>query len=122
MAIEPRSEDLKAFRDADNGRPFVMVQLLRFVEGGRDRYLGYSAAAQPILTRIGAQVLYAGECARPLVAPEGQSWDAVVLVRYPGRRAYAEMLADAEYQAIAPVRRAALRDATLYPMDDWPGR
>lgn len=122
MAIDASSADLDRFLAADTGRPFVLVQLLRFAGGGRDVYLRYSAAAQPILRAMGAQVLYAGECTAPLLAPPDGAWDAVVLVRYPDRAAYARLQSDPAYQAIAQLRRSALRDAMLLPMDDWPGR
>jgi len=121
MAITPTAGELQRFGEGHGG-PVVMVQLLRFSEGGREAYLRYAAAAQPVLLRLGAQVLYAGECTAPLLAPEGQGWDAVVLVRYPSRSAYLQMLADPEYAAIAHLREAALREAALLPMDDWPGR
>ncbi|TMB09142.1 MAG: DUF1330 domain-containing protein [Deltaproteobacteria bacterium] len=121
MAIDPSGADLQRFGEGDAGEAFVMVQLLRFAEGGRERYLQYSAKAHPFLTRVGAQVLYGGECNDPLLAPEG-NWDAVVLVRYPSRGAYLEMVGDPEYQEIAPLRRSALREAALLPMNDWPGR
>jgi uncharacterized protein (DUF1330 family) len=122
MSIEPDERELERFRGGDTGRPFVLVQLLRFAEGGRDQYLKYSVAAQPILRSFGGQVLYAGECVQPLLPAAGQAWDAVVLVRYPTRAAYVEMLADPRYAAIAPQRSSALREAALLPMDDWPGR
>jgi uncharacterized protein (DUF1330 family) len=121
MAIEPGEAELQRFAEGGGARPLVMVQLLRFAEGGRDRYLQYSASAQRALARVGAQVLYAGECTEPLLA-SGSNWDAVVLVRYPNRTAYLDMLADPAYQEIAPLRRAALREAALFPMDDWPAR
>jgi uncharacterized protein (DUF1330 family) len=120
--IEPGASDLERFRKAGDGRPFVLVQLLRFTEGGRDRYLQYSVAAQPIVRSLGAQVLYAGECVEPLAAAEGQAWDAIVVVRYPSREAYVQMLDDPAYAAIAHMRKAALREAMFLPMDDWPGR
>jgi|SRR5207253_3811350 len=122
MAIEPDSGALQRFLEGDDRGFLVMVQLLRFAEGGRERYLEYSRAAQPILARIGAQILYAGECTQQLLAAEGQAWDAIVLVRYPSRAAYVEMQADPGYQAIGHLRRAAVREAMLLPMDDWPGR
>jgi uncharacterized protein (DUF1330 family) len=120
--IEPGKSELQRFREGDGGRPFVLVQLLRFAEGGRDLYLKYSVAAQPIVRSFGGQVLYAGECVEPLLAAPGQAWDAVVLVRYPNRAAYLDMLAAPAYRAIAPQRGAALRDVAILPMDDWPGR
>jgi uncharacterized protein (DUF1330 family) len=122
MAIEASSAELDRFRRGDDGRPFVLVQLLRFAEGGRDRYLQYSTQALPILRSLGAQLIYGGECLEPLVAGDSQAWDAVVLVRYPSRAAYVQMQTDPAYQEIAQLRRAALREAVLLPMSDWPGR
>jgi uncharacterized protein (DUF1330 family) len=122
MAIEPTNSDLERFRAGDNGRPFVLVQLLRFAEGGRARYLEYSVAVQPALRAIGAQLVYGGECVEPLLAGEGQAWDALVAVRYPSRAAYVKMLEDPSYATIAHLRRAALRDVVMLAMDDWPGR
>src|SRR6266404_2221481 len=120
--IEPAAADLEAFRKCDDGRPFILVQLLRFTEGGRDKYLQYSATAQPILRALCAQALYAGEWVKRLVAGEEQPWDAIVVVRYPNRSAYVQLLGDPGFRAIADLRRAALHEAVFLPMDDWPGR
>jgi uncharacterized protein (DUF1330 family) len=122
MAVEASAGDLERFRGSDGGSPFVLVQLLRLAEGGRELYLKYSTLAQPIVRFFGGQVLYAGECVAPLVAAPGGGWDAVVLVRYPNRSAYVRMQADPAYRAILHLRQAALREAVLLPMDDWPGR
>jgi len=78
---------------------------------GREKYLQYSAAAQPIARSFGAQVLYAGECVAPLLAAPGQAWDGIVVLRYPSRAAYVSMQRDPKYQAIAHLRREALREA-----------
>ena len=122
MAVDASTSDLDRFLQGETGRPFVLVQLLRFAEGGRELYLRYSVAAQPILRSLGAQVLYAGECVEPLLAAPGDAWDAIVLVRYPTRAAYVQMQSDPAYQAIVQQRRSAVREAMLLPMDDWPGR
>ncbi|HTO95466.1 MAG TPA: DUF1330 domain-containing protein [Myxococcales bacterium] len=122
MAIDPQPGELERFLARDTGRPFVLVQLLRFASGGLEKYLQYSFAAQPILRSLGAQVTYAGACVQPLLAEPGQAWDAVVLVRYPSRAAYVEMQADPAYRAVVHLRSEALREAMMLPMDDWPGR
>ena len=119
--IEPSAKELDKLREKDDRRPFVLVQLLRFAEGGRDTYVRYSAAALPLLRPLGAQLLYAGQCIEPLGDPAG-AWDAIVVIRYPNRSAYLKMLDDPAYTAIAPQRRAALRQAVYMLMDDWPGR
>jgi uncharacterized protein (DUF1330 family) len=122
MPTEADSGELERFLAKDTGRPFVLVQLLRFAEGGRERYLQYSVAAQPIVRSLGGQLLYAGECVEPLSVAPGQAWDGIVVVRYPSRAAYAQMLQDPAYEKISSLRSAALREAALFPMDDWPGR
>lgn len=119
MAIEPDAGELQRFRQGDDGRPVVLFQLLRFMPGGREKYLEYANAAQAILVRLGAQILYAGEAGPPLV---GEGWDGIVITRYPTRTTYVEMQADPEYVRIVPLRRAALREVLMVPTDDWPGR
>ena len=37
MAIDPRGADLKRLMTEDDGGPLVMLTLLRFTEGGRER-------------------------------------------------------------------------------------
>lgn len=41
----------------------------------------------------------------------GQYWDAVALVRYPTRRAFADMVADPDYKKADPVRLSSLSEA-----------
>ena len=121
MAIDPDRADLERFRQGDTGRPVVLLQLLRFAPGGRERYLAYAAAVQPILVRLGGQVLYAGEPGPPVIAG-AEGWDGIVITRLPSRAVYLDMLADPQFQALAPQRRASLREMVLMPMDDWPSR
>jgi len=45
-----------------------------------------------------------------------------MVIRYPSRSAYVQMLGDPGFRAVADLRRAALREAVFLPMDDWPGR
>jgi uncharacterized protein (DUF1330 family) len=41
------------------------------------------------------------------------AWDIIILVAYPTRRQFIEMFNDPDYQAIAPLRAAALADSRL---------
>jgi uncharacterized protein (DUF1330 family) len=122
MPIDLGPEDLQRLRAADDGRPFVIAQLLKFAPGGRDQYLAYSREAQRILRGSGAAVVYAGECEDALGTPAGHAWDVILLVRYPSRAAYVDMLSNPAFQEIAGQRRKSLRDAVFLAMDDWPGR
>lgn len=121
MAIDPRGRDLKRYLAEDPGGPVVMLNLLRFADGGREDYARYAAALnETFLPRYGAEVLYAGDGSTALVADTGQDWDAVLLVRYPSRAAFSEMVADPEYQTVTELRTSALQEAVLQATTPWP--
>ena len=48
------------------------------------------------------------------------SWDLVVLVEYPTRQAFLDMIGSPDYQAIAHLRTEALTKGELHPMDAAP--
>src|SRR5262249_25643417 len=93
----------------------VMLNLLRFAEGGAARYDEYLAHVSAHGAAVGATVLYYGHGAAPLVAEEGQAWDAVLLVSYPSRRAFSDMVRNPAYQARTHLRTEALTEAVLQP-------
>ncbi|MGY2129504.1 DUF1330 domain-containing protein [Blastococcus sp. SYSU DS0617] len=114
MAVDPRGSDLKRYLQEDPGGPVVMLNLLRYAEGGRETYEKYSSALRTtFLARYGAEVIYAGDGSTALVAEPGQEWDAVLLVRYPSRKAFSKMVADPEYQQFTHFRTQALTEAVL---------
>ena len=87
------------------------------VAAGRESYERYIAhIRQGVHDRYGLEVVYLGEGAPALAAEDGQAWDMVVLVRYPSRQAFVDMIADPEYQAGEHHRRNALVEAVLQPM------
>jgi uncharacterized protein (DUF1330 family) len=120
MAIDARREDFERFLQEDPGGPVVMLNLLRFADGGPESYAEYARAlSETFLPRYGGEVLYAGNGGTPLVAEEGQDWDAVLLVRYPNREAFSRMVADPEYQQVTHLRTQALTEAVLQPTTAW---
>lgn len=120
MAIDPRGKDLKRYLEEDNDGPVVMLNLLRFVDGGREQYDKYAQALdETFLPKYGAEVLYSGDGSTALVADEGQAWDAVLLVKYPSRKAFSDMVADPEYQQVTSLRTEALREAVLQATVPW---
>lgn len=116
MAIDPSRESFQHFMTADLAGPIVMLNLLRFSD--RATYEAYLRATAPFLARVGGEVVYAGLGAAPLV---GEPWDAVLLVRYPSREAFAAMVADPGYREVTTLRTQALVEAVLQPTTPWPG-
>lgn len=121
MPVDPTGDDLKRYLAEDTGGPVVMLNLLRFADGGRRSYDEYARRIQPFLAKVGAEAVYVGDCTTALVAPDTHDWDAVLLVRYPSRSAFARMVADPEYQQITRLRTEALQDAVLQATAPWPG-
>ena len=120
MAVDPRGADIKRYLGEDTGGPVVMLNLLRFRDGGRESYSRYAAELEEtFLPRYGAKVLYAGLGSTALVAEDGQSWDAVVIVRYPSREAFSRMVADPDYQRVTQLRTEALSEAVLQATVPW---
>ncbi|MGP3944663.1 DUF1330 domain-containing protein [Streptomyces sp. 6N106] len=115
--IDMDERALDALLAEDPGGPVVMLNLLRFrPDGGRESYQRYFEALGPeINARYGLRVEYLGDGGRALVAEEGQAWDAVLLVRYPSRQAFADMIRDPDYRAASHFRSEALVESVLQP-------
>ena len=117
MAVDPTGADLKRYLAEDPGGPVVMLNLLRFrPDGGRERYAEYVEHFRRTSAPHGAEVVYAGDGGSPLV---GDDWDAVLLVRYPSRQAFSDMVRDPAYQAGSHLRTEALAEAVLQPTTPW---
>lgn len=115
MALNPTGAGMKAFLAGNADQPVVMLNLLRFADGAEGGYEAYLAHFVPHAEAVGASVVYYGRGLDPLVAEEGQAWDAVLLVSYPSRRAFSDMVRDADYQAGTHLRTEALVEAVLQP-------
>lgn len=113
--VDPAQADLESFvRDAPD-EPFVMLNLVRYAEGGRELYTQYLRDAAPFVERVGAEVTYFGAGLPSLVPGGSEAWDAVMLVRYPSPRAFLEMVSDPEYAEVSRLRTKALAAAVLQP-------
>lgn len=72
--------------------------------------------AEPILARFGARILFGGDGLPVLTAGEAEGWDAAVLVQYPRRSAFNDMIGDPEYQVAFKVGEAAIAEIVLQPL------
>ena len=87
--------------------PVVMVNMLRL----RDRaaYKRYSELTMPLIKSRGGTVIWAGDGEAVAYGDaSADRWDYVVLVRYPSRAAFLDMLASPEYAAANVHREAAV--------------
>ncbi|MBU3701973.1 MAG: DUF1330 domain-containing protein [Acidimicrobiia bacterium] len=122
--IEPSSEQLQRFAGSVDDGPVVMLNLLRYAERadddsgrtGREAYAEYGAAVVPMVLARGGSIELMGEMSPSLIAPADEDWDEVVLIRYPSRAAFLDMITSAEYRAVQHHRTVALADSRLLPL------
>ena len=119
--IEPDKEHLEAVRAHGYEGPVVMLNLLRFDTHNDDesRFNTYAEEVMPLLAERGAEIVYAGTAAGTVIG--GETWDRVILVRYPTKIAFLEMIESDAYRAVTHHRTQALLNYRLYmtiPADD----
>jgi len=115
MAVQPTRAQIATLAAASSPAPVVMLNLLRFrPDGGRAAYDRYAEGVQPCLEQVGASVLWYGSADSTVIGDErADQWDAVILVRYPSRQAFLDMVTSPQYQAIGDRRTEALSDSRL---------
>jgi uncharacterized protein (DUF1330 family) len=122
--IEPNAAQLATLIEAagDNLGPVVMINLLQFGPDGAASYQRYAKEVQPYLDSVGAKVVYAGDASHVVAGDVDRPWwDAIVVVRYPSRAAFVEMVTNPGYHENAHVHRAAALDSThLIATEPWP--
>ena len=93
-----------------------MLNLLKFKnEGGWEAYSRYIKESGPFLENVGAKLLYFGNAEELLYGIE--TWDIVILVQYPSRKAFLKMVNDPDYLKVHGYREEALDRAVLYATD-----
>ncbi|WP_217475928.1 DUF1330 domain-containing protein [Stutzerimonas stutzeri] len=126
-SLNPSADQLKRFAERmPAGEPILMLNLLRFNQqadypadsghtpcSGQEAYSRYSRTALHKVRAAGGDVQVAAGVQLALIAPEQESWDDMLLVRYPSPEAFLAMLADEEYRAATVHRTAALADSRL---------
>lgn len=124
-SIDPRPGQMKAaLASVPPGVPIVMLNLLRFREKaeypdqvsdltGRQAYALYIEQATRHVHAIGGEVVMQGKAHAAIIAPEGEQWDEVLLVRYPSIEKFVAMVMNPDYQSFTVHRTAGLADARL---------
>ncbi len=124
-SIKPDDEALATMATGNPDEPVVMLNTLRYrqqaqagygVDGmtGEEAFQEYGRKFAELNPRFGGTPVWMGRALNSIIGPE--RWDIVILVAYPTRRDFVEMLKDPAYQAIAPIRAAALADSRLIEM------
>lgn len=116
VTIKQNVEQFRQLAKNPHAGPVVMLNLLKFkAEGGLDSYNRYTKEAGKFVEKIGGKVLYLGKAKELLFGED--TWDVVMLVQYPSRKAFLQMANDPEYLKIHRFREDGLERAVLYATD-----
>lgn len=102
-AMGPTPEQTQAFMALPD-QPVIMLNLLKLKDPVA--YGKYAEEVGKILTKIGAELIFSGQCKMTMIG--GAEWDVVGMVRYPNAKALLAMAQSAEYQAIHHHRESGL--------------
>ena len=98
--------ELDALRGHPDQGPVTMLNLLKFrpqsLDGsgtGQEAYGRYAEVAQRLVHERGGHVIWAGRVDQAALIEGGDArWDVAMLVYYPGRAAFLDMVTSPEYQ------------------------
>ena len=107
-AITPNLDQFQALAASPDEGPVVMLNLLKFKPGGEESYLRYGDAAKDMVEERGGRLLWSGRAQQVLIGDPNADWDVVVLVEYPSRKAFMEMVSSPEYLQAHADREAGL--------------
>jgi len=126
--IAPSESQIRELVNRIDDGPVVMVNLLKFRrrargsdESGAEAYGRYAKAVAGLIEDLGGRTVWRGRADQILIGASEQDWDMAVLVEYPTRRAFLEMVNLPEYQQIHSDRDSGLERTSLIactPMND----
>ena len=122
-SIHPTEQQIRKFLAKKESGPIVMINLLKFKKEidsdghtGEDRYDRYMIHVAPILKNLGGRLLWMGTVDQVFIGSEEEDkWDRVLLVEYPSRTSFFQMISDPAYLEIHKDREIALERSALLP-------
>ena len=120
----PTGDQFRELRESSKTGTFVMVNLLKFSvqgrqegESGSKSYERYAQAVTPLLRKVGARLLWLGRVDQVFIGEPEDGFDHVMLVEYPSRSAFLEMVSSPEYLVANQDREAGLEKTVLLVAD-----
>jgi uncharacterized protein (DUF1330 family) len=114
-SIRPNRDQFVALLEAPDDGPVVMLNLLKFRQrasdgrsSGGESYRKYGDAAVEMIEARGGKVIWSGRAEQILIGDPTEDWDVVLLVQYPSRQTFVEMVSTPEYEQAHEHREAGL--------------
>jgi uncharacterized protein (DUF1330 family) len=124
MPLKPTGEQMKALANSALEGPVVMLNLLKYAEratggegagriSGAESYERYGEEMSNQLAAVGARLLWRGRADSVVIGTDADAWDEVLLVEYPSRKAFLQMVSQKQYEKTSEHRTNALLDSRL---------
>jgi uncharacterized protein (DUF1330 family) len=125
MAINPNADQFAELAAAPDEGPVVMLNLLKFkaradragpgaaATTGVEAYGRYGETAVQMVEARGGKVLWAGHADQILIGDPTEDWDQVILVQYPSRAAFIDMVSQPQYREAHAHRESGLERSVL---------
>ncbi len=114
-SISPNADQFRELAAAEDEGPVVMLNLLKYKAQadagdatGEEAYREYGDTAVAMIEKRGGRVIWAGRADQILIGDPAADWDTVLLVEYPSRAAFLDMVSQPEYQDAHKHRESGL--------------
>jgi arylsulfatase A-like enzyme/uncharacterized protein (DUF1330 family) len=113
--LDRTEEQTSLLKELDIEGPILMLNMLRYKkDGGREKYREYGRSLGPLLAKAGAKLYSRSDALATLIGDE--EWDEILVVEYPSREAFLNMVQSDEYKVPKQMRNEALEDSRLICM------
>ena len=114
--VTPTKEEFEDFiKNYPSQTPLVMLNILKFKsqsgignESGEEAYNRYSENVKPLLDKVGAKPIWAGNVKKTLIGDYTSQPDRVLIVYYPSKEAFIKMSTSEAYFKIGNDRKIGL--------------
>jgi len=111
--LQPTQEQLQALLTYPEDTPVVMVNVLRYKADGEASYERYAQQVYPLLQRVGGRLLWRGTINSTVVGSDEEQPHTILLVEYPSRKKFLELITSKEYEQVAAGRLRSLARGDL---------
>jgi uncharacterized protein (DUF1330 family) len=124
-ALYPKAEQFQAVLRHSDGKPVMMLNLLKFKERavyadgratsltGQEAYNLYGVEMAPFVESQGGKFVWMGKAEALVLGEVGEMWDVAALMQYPSAEAFVKIATHPKVQEIGVHREAGLAGQLL---------
>ncbi len=115
-SVEPTKKQFKQIMAIENDVPLEFTNLLKYkTDGGVASYQTYEEKFMELMDQTGVKVIYRCKNLTIGVGPDDpEYWDEMIVVQYPSKSVWVDMIQSAGYQKIMHYRTEGVADSRLY--------